>query len=73
MAVDDDEQNRVDDSYFRSSDGHIWGFPERGVALNHAFSIGFCIVNHPAIGVSPWKSAEKVSPFLDTLINGQMA
>ena len=32
----------------------IWRFPKSGVPLNHAFCLGFSLLNHPAMGVPPF-------------------
>ena len=34
---------------------HKWRFPEIGVLPNHPCIIGFSLVNHPAIGVPPFR------------------
>ena len=34
----------------------IWGFPSMGVPLNHPFWVGFSLINHPAIGIPPWRA-----------------
>ena len=36
---------------------NMWWFPQIGAPPNHPFIDGFCLINHPAIGVSA------VSPF----------
>ena len=42
----------------------IWRFLKMGVPPNHPFSIGFSMVNHPALGVPPWLRKHGPHPFL---------
>ena len=38
-----------------------WWFPEMGVPPNHPFIDGFSMINHPAIGVSPFIETPNIS------------